>query len=104
MFIPFTVLTIGSVLTVSTIDRVPSLDTRPTCAGAAQEISVTRTVEACQLSEQQARDALIAQWHSFPSADRTTCVGTTKIGGFPSYVQVLTCLEIARDARTMKVD
>jgi hypothetical protein len=104
VFIPFTVLTIGSVLTVSTIDRVPSLDTRPTCAGAAQQVSVTRTVETCQRSEDEARDALVAQWHSYPSADKATCVATTRIGGFPSYVQVLTCLELARDARTLKLD
>ena len=87
-----------------TVNSVPFLDTRPTCAGAAREISITRTVDMCQHSEQQARDTLAAQWNSFPSADRATCVATTRIGGFPSYVQVLTCLELARDARDLKLD
>ena len=104
MIIPLIPLVFGAVITVSSADRVPMLDTRPTCADAEQQISVTRTVELCQQSEQQARAALASQWANFPSADRQTCVATTKIGGFPSYVQVLTCLELARDARTMKVD
>jgi len=104
MIIPLIPLAFGAVITVSAVDRVPMLDTRPTCADAAQQISVTRTVELCQQSEQQARAALESQWANFPSADRQTCVATTKIGGFPSYVQVLICLELARDARTMKLD
>ena len=104
MFIPFTAITLGAVLTVAAADSVPTFDTRPTCADAATEISVTRTVELCQQSEQQARAALASQWGSFPNADKQTCVGTTRIGGFPSYVQVLTCLELARDARTLKLD
>jgi hypothetical protein len=104
MLIPFTAITVGTVLMAAALDPVPTFDTRPTCADAAQEISVTRTVELCQQSERQARDALVAQWHSFPNADKTTCVATTRIGGFPSYVQVLTCLELARDARIMKLD
>jgi hypothetical protein len=83
---------------------VPTFDTRPTCAGAAMEISVTRTVERCQESEQQARDSLAAQWGRFPNADEASCTAETRIGGFPSYVQLLTCLEMARDARTLKVD
>jgi hypothetical protein len=83
---------------------VPTFDTRPTCADAAMEVSVTRTVERCQESEQQARESLAAQWGSFPNADEANCTAETQIGGFPSYVQLLTCLEMARDARTLKPD
>jgi hypothetical protein len=104
MMIPFTAITLGAALMVPVADRVPTFDTRPTCADAAKEISVTRTVELCQRSEQQARDELASQWGKFPAGDRQTCVATTRIGGFPSYVQVLVCLELARDARTMKVE
>jgi hypothetical protein len=104
MLIPIKAITLGAALTMPVVDRVPTFDTRPTCADAAKEISVTRTVEICQRSEQQARDQLASQWAKFPAGDRQTCVATTRIGGFPSYVQVLTCLELARDARTLKVD
>ena len=104
MFIPVTTMALGTVLTVAAAGSVPVLDTRPTCADAAAEISVTRTAATCQQSEQQARDTLASEWAGFPAADKNTCVATSRIGGFPSYVQVLTCLELARDARTLKVD
>jgi len=82
----------------------PAFDTRPTCADAAAGISVTRTVERCQESEQQARDSLASQWSSFSTADEANCAAETRIGGFPSYVQLLTCLEMIRDARSLKLD
>ena len=83
---------------------VPTFDTRPTCADAATEVSVTRTVERCQESEQQARESLATQWGSFATSDEANCTAQTRIGGFPSYVQLLTCLEMARDARALKLD
>jgi hypothetical protein len=89
---------------VAAAGSVPTFDTRPTCADAAAEVSLTRTVERCQESEQQARESLASQWGSFPNADEASCTAETRIGGFPSYVQLLTCLEMARDARTLKVD
>jgi hypothetical protein len=89
---------------VAVADRVPTLDTRPSCADAASEVSETRTVATCQQSEQQARNSLASQWQNFPAADKQSCVAQTNVGGFPSYVQVLVCLELARDARTMKVN
>ena len=104
MPIPFAAMTFGAVLNVAAVDQVPTFDTRPSCADAATEISVTRTIAGCQQSEQQARDQLNTQWHNFPAADKQNCIAETRIGGFPSYVQVLVCLELARDARTMKVD
>lgn len=104
MLTTLTGLIFGTVVAVSAISPVPTLDTRPTCAGAAREISITRTVEMCEQSEQQARDALAKEWASFPSADKATCVETTRMGGFPSYVQIQICLELARDARELKLN
>jgi hypothetical protein len=94
-------ITLGGLLLVAAVDHVPTLNTAPTCAGADSDLSATRTVATCQASEQQARDALAAEWSKFPAADRRECVAETGIGGFPSYVQVLTCLEMARDARKL---
>lgn len=104
MFNPFAAMALGLLVTVSAGGGVPAFDTRPTCSDAAQDVSVTRTLELCQKSEEQARDQLAAEWSKFPASDRNECVATTRIGGFPSYVQVLTCLELARDARKMKLD
>jgi hypothetical protein len=93
---------LGGVLTVAAADNVPKLDTEPTCAGAASDISVTRNIASCEQSEQQARNTLSTEWQKFSAPDKRSCVAETHIGGFPSYVQVLTCLEMARDARTMQ--
>lgn len=102
--IPLAALMLGGALNVAIADPVPTLDTRPSCADAASEISVTRTIASCQQSEQQARNSLVSQWNNFPAADKRNCVAETRVGGFPSYVQVLVCLELARDARSMRVD
>jgi hypothetical protein len=91
---------LGGVLTVSAADSVPTLNTHPTCAGADSILSGTRDAASCERSEQQARDTLSTEWQKFSAPDRRSCVAETSIGGFPSYVQVLTCLEMARDART----
>jgi hypothetical protein len=92
---------LGGVLMVSATDNVPKLDTQPTCAGADSVLSGNRNTASCEQSEQQARNTLSTEWQKFPVSDKRNCVAETNIGGFPSYVQVLTCLEMARDARTM---
>jgi hypothetical protein len=96
-------MTLGGVLLAAAVDHVPTLDTAATCA-AAGELSMNESVATCRRSEREARDALAAQWAQFPASGRRECVETTNIGGFPSYVQVLTCLELARDARHLPAD
>ena len=39
--------------------------------------------------------------HSEELADQQRCVRLTTLGGSPSYVEVLTCLEMARDSSTI---
>jgi hypothetical protein len=104
MTIYFAAMAVSGVLMAAAVDQVPTLDTRPTCAGAESNISASRTIESCQQSEQQARDSLNTQWRNFAAGDKRNCVAETNIGGYPSYVQILTCLEMARDARTMPAD
>ena len=56
-------------------------------------------VERCSHDETAALGQLKTEWVQFVGADKRSCMGTTQIGGFASYVEVLTCLEIARDVR-----
>jgi hypothetical protein len=93
---------LGGVLTVAAADNVPALDIQPTCAGANSVLSGNRDIASCEQSEQQARDTLGTEWRKFSARDKRNCIAETNIGGFPSYVQVLTCLEMARDARTLQ--
>jgi hypothetical protein len=53
--------------------------------------------DRCSRDEAIALLQLQQAWTEFAGADKQTCVGETTIGGFASYVELLTCLEMARD-------
>ena len=36
-------------------------------------------------------------WTQFAAADKRSCIASTTIGGFASYVELLVCLQMARD-------
>jgi hypothetical protein len=84
----------------------PELDVRPSCR-AADRVSVIvagadkahADMKACLDDERTARVALLRHWASFSPVVRTQCVGMNRTGGPPSYVELLTCLEVMRDAR-----
>jgi hypothetical protein len=52
--------------------------------------------------EKSARAELEKQWSQFSPALRQRCVDTTETGGNPSYVEVLVCLQMGRDAAQME--
>ena len=86
-------------------DGVPRFDVTPGCrAGTQSGINARANMESCIESENAARDKLVKEWSQFVAADRVRCVDETNMGGPPSYVEVLTCLEMARDARALRRD
>jgi hypothetical protein len=94
----FTALVFGSQLTVMVADKVPTLDVTSTCR--AETVQTQVDAPGCLKDEQEARDQLVKEWTQFVSADKATCVGLTETGGSASYIELLTCLEMARDARS----
>jgi uncharacterized protein YciW len=52
----------------------------------------------CSQDETAAFSELRTEWAQFNGTDHKTCMATTMTGGFASYVELLTCLEMARDA------
>jgi Collagen triple helix repeat (20 copies) len=75
----------------------PQFDVRRLCHAEAAESPTTE--QSCLKDEQSAQEQLTREWAEFAAADRTTCVGTaTNVSGIRSYVELLTCLEMARDA------
>jgi hypothetical protein len=79
---------------------VPTFDISRTCRAEAADAPATR--DGCMKDEQGARDQLSAQWAQFSPADKTSCVQPAlNISGIRSYVELLTCLETARDARKL---
>jgi hypothetical protein len=53
---------------------------------------VTNRPEGCIRDEAEVQEELAKTWSTFRSSAQAICVQETKIGGAPSYVEVLTCL------------
>lgn len=101
MPLPVTSLILGAQLSFAVADAVPAFDTRLTCrATGGTDGLALGTPERCRQQENEARDLLLQQWMKFPAADRSQCAATAG-RGVPSYVMLLTCLEMARDARLL---
>ena len=58
-----------------------------------------RTAESCLNDEKAARDDLTKAWTSFSADDKSHCLSMVSTGGSPSYVELLSCLEMSRDAK-----
>jgi hypothetical protein len=101
MIIPATLL-IGFGLTINVADVVPRYDMKPTCRAAVALAAGTegRSIENCMAGEEQARKEIDKAWLKTPSAERSQCIGTVAVGGSPSYVELVVCLEMMRDSRT----
>ena len=101
-------LLLGASLIISVVDSVPSLNVEQVCDGIAQQGGVSFrdpniAVEKknCLDSEHATRDELVKQWSSFSPSDKTACTNEATMGGDSSYTELLTCLEMARDVRTL---
>jgi hypothetical protein len=53
-----------------------------------------RTAQGCFKDEQTAKDKLKETWSSFDASQKLHCQQLLKAGGMPSYVELLTCLEM----------
>ena len=103
------VLAIGAHLAIPVVDSVPTLNVEQVCQGIAQQGGVTfhdpqiaQEKKDCLDSEQAIRDELVKQWGSFNSTDKVSCTNESRMGGDSSYTELLTCLEMARDVRTLR--
>ena len=48
------------------------------------------------------QNTLKQNWPNYLAADKTDCVTLEKSGGPASYVELLSCLEVMRDARSIR--
>jgi hypothetical protein len=77
----------------------PKLDVGATCRRAYASIGGQEsTYENCLRTEVAAQQELAKKWSTFKAASITTCLAGVKIGGAPSYVELVTCLELAKQA------
>lgn len=86
-------------------DTVPRYDVQRACRGAAEAaVSPGRTSQSCEDDETSARATLDKQWSDYPDADRARCVRASSLGGPASYVDLLTCLDMAKSVRALPKD
>ena len=89
-------------------DDVPTLNVQTVCRGIAQQSASPAekgapdlSLDRCIKSEQAVREQLVKEWATFAPADKASCTRSDRAGGEPSYTDLLTCLEMARDVRKL---
>jgi hypothetical protein len=82
---------LGSLMMVAIADQAPEYDVAPSCRSLAM---LSYSVETCMNDEKAAREKLMSRWTQFEGSDRDNCEVTIRAAG-PSYVALLSCLEIA---------
>lgn len=94
---------------------LPQFDVKPSCNSAtkaANDLNQAgdnlrpgdRSADNCVQDEMKAKSSLSDQWDQFKIAERQRCTRLATLGGLPSYVELLTCLEMARQAANIPKD
>ncbi|KQP11054.1 MAG: hypothetical protein Q7T93_21445 [Methylobacterium sp.] len=77
-------------------DGPPNLDIEQTCKSAASAgVNDNASQDGCLRSERSAHDEVKRRWGEFTPAAKRQCEKQFEAGGFPSYVEMVTCLELA---------
>src|SRR4051812_4523499 len=77
-------------------NRPPVVDVNRTCHAEGVEKSAAET---CIRSENAAKDQLSKTWSQIPAPTRENCSAEIRIGGSPSYVDLITCVEMDQWSR-----
>jgi hypothetical protein len=92
LHLPIAILTTLSPTPVS--DTVPKFDIVKECRFEGGSSVV---FDRCSHDEAEALADLKTEWSQFSGADRNACFSEATVAGFTSYVDLLICLEMARD-------
>jgi hypothetical protein len=92
MFLHLPIAILATLSPIAVSDAVPKFDIVRECGfegGAGSDL------DRCSRDEAAALRQLQAAWAQYAGAERKTCTAESAIGGFASYVELLTCLEMA---------
>jgi len=97
-------MSLGGQTTVAIADEVPTFDIRKSCKADVQAFQDNAKGQAsstlCLKDEENARTTLVGQWTQFAPDSRTRCVRMVGDGAASqSYVELLTCLQMAKDVK-----
>jgi hypothetical protein len=93
---------LGTAAVLLVAQAVPTINVEPHCRTVARNAAPVGDVESCLRVEEEARVQLVAQWDQFAPADKDHCLRLSRLGVEPTYTELLTCLELARDARILR--
>ena len=99
MPISISMILLSSQLIVPIADGVPKFDIARSCkldVAATAGLAVDQSIKSCMNDEQKAKRELASQWSKFPAAGRASCISQESIGGTPSYVSLLSCLQFGQ--------
>jgi hypothetical protein len=102
MPISIAMIVVSSQLVVAVADGVPTFDVSRSCKldlAATAGLAVDQSQKNCIRDEKRARQKLASQWSKFPAPTKAECIPLESIGGTPSYVSLLTCLQMGLWAR-----
>jgi hypothetical protein len=87
-------------------DELPKFDTSKSCKAAFSAYTGADKAgyETCLKEETAAGAQISSTWAQWPARDRAHCAQLAALGGTPSYIEMLTCLQIARDTKTLPTD
>ena len=93
--LPIVILT--SLHPIAVADTVPKFDIARECRA---ESNGSQTMQdRCAEDEKQALDQLRTEWTQFGRSEKSQCIRESGMGDTPSYVELLTCLEMERDVK-----
>lgn len=95
-------MTILAATVLIAVDPVPTFNVEPSCRHVVAKTAPLGRMEACLSNEREARDQLLREWPQFTRAEKSECVELQHLAGEPSYVALLSCLELRRDARILQ--
>lgn len=92
---PLPLALLGAQLMLVAADGPPNFNIEPTCKNAGVSSISDAGSDGCLRSEREAKGTLEREWPRFGAAARSQCTQQSNAGGLPSYVEMLTCLELA---------
>jgi hypothetical protein len=91
-------------------DELPVLNVLPVCRGITSQGAAplqagdrSVTLKQCLDAEQADRETMKNEWSTFSASDKKHCIAEATMGGESSYTELVTCLEMARDVRKLRL-
>jgi len=102
---PFVPLVLGAEILMVASSGPPTVNIQATCRASEMAIieafgSDLVTFDQCVSQQNAALEQIKKDWATYPAAAKTLCVQTRVYS--PSYVEWLTCFEMARDVREIQ--